>query len=79
MDIPVKLGTTLNNIQLLKNQANAKLVNGFYLYLKSVNTSESYQNQNIQALPISKESLLYYTKFVDKEKIIYSFIIVMTE
>ncbi len=50
MDIPVKLETTLNNIQLLKNQNNAKLIYEFYLYLRSVNTSESYQNQNLKAL-----------------------------
>ncbi|TVP39367.1 hypothetical protein NARC_160081 [Candidatus Nitrosocosmicus arcticus] len=50
MDIPVKLETTLNNIQLLGNENNSKLVYDFYLYLRSVNTSESYQNQNIKAL-----------------------------
>ena len=50
MDIPVKLETTLKNIQLLDNQSNAKLIYEFYLYLRSVNTSESYQNQNIKAL-----------------------------
>lgn len=50
MDIPVKLETTLRNIQLLENQNNARLIDDFYLYLKSVNTSESYQNQNIKAL-----------------------------
>ena len=50
MDIPVKLETTLNNIQLLENQNNAKLIYEFYLYLRSVNTSESYQNQNLKAL-----------------------------
>ena len=50
MDIPVKLETTLNNIQLLENQNNARLIYEFYLYLRSVNTSESYQNQNIKAL-----------------------------
>jgi len=48
--MPVKLETTLNNIQLLDNDNNAKLIHEFYLYLRSVNTSESYQNQNIKAL-----------------------------
>ena len=48
--MPVKLETTLKNIQLLDNQSNAKLIYEFYLYLRSVNTSESYQNQNIKAL-----------------------------
>ncbi len=46
----LKLETTLNNIQLLDNHNNSKLVYDFYLYLVSVNTSESYQNQNIKAL-----------------------------
>lgn len=50
MDIPVKLETTLNNIRSLDNPNNAKLIHEFYLYLRSVNTSESYQNQNIKAL-----------------------------
>ncbi len=50
MDIPVKLETTLNNIQLLDNENNATLVYDFYLYMRSVNTSESYQNKNIKAL-----------------------------
>lgn len=48
--MPVKLETTIKNIQLLANQNNAKLIREFYLYLKSNNTSESYQNQNIKAL-----------------------------
>ncbi len=50
MSIPVKLETSLNNIQLLDNYNNAKLIHEFYLYLRSVNTSESYQNQNIKDL-----------------------------
>lgn len=50
MDIPVKLETTLNNIQLLDSENNSKLIYEFYLYLRSVNTSENYQNQNIKAL-----------------------------
>ena len=50
MDIPVKLETTLNNIKLIDNENNSKLIYEFYLYLRSVNTSESYQNQNIKAL-----------------------------
>lgn len=42
--MPVKLETSLKNIQLLDNPNNAKLIHEFYLYLRSVNTSESYQN-----------------------------------
>ena len=40
----------LNNIHVLDNQNNAKLIYDFYLYLRSINTSESYQNRNIKAL-----------------------------
>ncbi len=45
-----KIRDTLNNIQLLDNENNSKFVYDFYTYLRSVNTSESYQNQNIRAL-----------------------------
>lgn len=48
--MPVKLETSIKNIQLLDNCNNAQLIHEFYLYLRSVNTSESYQNQNIKAL-----------------------------
>ncbi len=48
--MPVKLSTTIKNIQLLENPTNIELIHGFYTYLKSNNTSESYQNQNIKAL-----------------------------
>ena len=48
--MPVKLSTTLKNIEFLENPINSKLIFEFYNYLKSNNTSESYQNQNIKAL-----------------------------
>jgi hypothetical protein len=48
--MPVKLSTTLENIELLENKVNSKLISQFYNYLQSNNTSESYQNQNIKAL-----------------------------
>jgi integrase/recombinase XerD len=48
--LPVKLSTTIKNIELLENPTNINLIQGFYNYLKSNNTSESYQNQNIKAL-----------------------------
>jgi hypothetical protein len=48
--MPVKLKTSLKNIQLLDNSNVAKLIHEFYLYLNPANTSESYQNQNIKAL-----------------------------
>jgi len=48
--MPVKLSTTIKNIELLENKANSKLIFGFFNYLQSNNTSERYQNQNIKAL-----------------------------
>ena len=45
--MPVKLSTTIKNIKLLENPTNAELIFGFSKYLRSNNTSESYQNQNI--------------------------------
>jgi|SRR5215218_4834740 len=48
--MPIKLSTTLKNLESLENPINSKLIFEFYDYLKSNNTSESYQNQNIKAL-----------------------------
>ncbi|MER5175528.1 MAG: hypothetical protein ABJB76_03470 [Candidatus Nitrosocosmicus sp.] len=48
--MPVKLSTTIKNIELLENTINAKLILGFFNYVKSNNTSERYQNQNTKAL-----------------------------
>ena len=47
--MPVKLSTTLKNIELLENKVNSKLIFQFYNYLQFNNTYESYQNQNIKA------------------------------
>jgi hypothetical protein len=41
--MPVKLSTTLENIELLENKVNSKLISQFYNYLQSNNTSESYR------------------------------------
>ncbi len=48
--MPVKLSTTIKNLESLENPINSELIFEFYNYLKSNNTSESYQNQNIKAL-----------------------------
>jgi hypothetical protein len=48
--MPVKLSTTIKNIESLESPVNYKLIFELYNYLKSNNTSESYQNQNIKAL-----------------------------
>jgi hypothetical protein len=48
--MPVKLSTTIKNIQILEKYTNIELIQGFYEYLKANNTSEIYQNRNIKAL-----------------------------
>ena len=60
----VKLSTTIKNIELLENSTNADLILGFYKYLKSNNTSEIYQNQNIKAL-------INFAKFLGPDKDFY--------
>ncbi len=62
--MPVKLSTSLKNIGLLENSINAELIHGFHKYLKSNNTSESYQNQNIKAL-------INFAKFLDTNRDFY--------
>jgi hypothetical protein len=47
--MPVKLSTTIKNIDLIENAINSKLIFELYGYLQSNNTSEIYQNQNIKA------------------------------
>jgi hypothetical protein len=62
--MPVKLTTTIKNIELLENSTNADMILGFYKYLKSNNTSESYQNQNIKAS-------INFAKFLGPDKDFY--------
>ncbi len=74
--MPVKLETTIRNIQLLDNHVNSRLIYEFYLYLKSNNTSESYQNQNIKALINFAKSLKSNQNFrhISKKELILSFL-----
>jgi integrase/recombinase XerD len=46
--MPVKLSTTISNISSIPNIANSTLINKFYQYMKSIGTSESYQNGNLK-------------------------------
>jgi len=62
--MPVKLSTTIKNIDLLDNSINSKLIFEFYNYLQSNNTSESYQNQNIKAL-------INFAKFLGDDRNFY--------
>ena len=45
----MKLSTTLSHITTVPNSTNSKIINEFYYYMKSIGTSENYQNQNLKA------------------------------
>jgi hypothetical protein len=62
--MPVKLTTTIRNIQLLENSVNRDLIQGFYNFLKSNNILETYQNQKIKAL-------INFSKFLNPDKDFY--------
>ncbi len=49
--LPAKLSTTVANIKKkLHNQVNQDLISGFYYYLKTIDTSENYQNGLLKVL-----------------------------
>ncbi len=48
--MPVKLSTTINNIQTISNENNRILVNEFYEFMKSSATSDKYQNNNLKTI-----------------------------
>lgn len=48
--MPVKLSTTLNNIQTIPNEDNRILVREFYEFMKSSGTSYKYQNNNLKTI-----------------------------
>ena len=56
----MKLSTTLSHITTIPNSINSKVISEFYNYMKSVGTSENYQNQNLKAINV-------YTKFLGPE------------
>jgi len=72
--LPAKLTTTVNNIDTkVKNQVNRKLIKEFYIYLKSLDTSENYQNGLLKVLIRYTEYIGPSTTFYqiqDKEQII---------
>ena len=60
--MPVKLSTTLENIQKkITNPANREIIFRFYEYLKSLDTSENYQNGIIKAV-------LNFCEFIGSDK-----------
>ena len=48
--MPVKLSTTVSNIQTIPNETNQVLVNEFYEFMKSSGTSDKYQNNNLKTI-----------------------------
>lgn len=48
--MPVKLSTTVGNIQTLPNKNNQVLVREFYEFMKSAGTSDKYQNNNLKTI-----------------------------
>jgi hypothetical protein len=48
--VPVKLSTTVSNIQTIPNENNRILVNEFYEFMKSSGTSDKYQNNNLKTI-----------------------------
>jgi integrase/recombinase XerD len=48
--LPVKLSTTISNIQTIPNENNRILVNEFYEFMKSSGTSDKYQNNNLKTI-----------------------------
>jgi integrase/recombinase XerD len=48
--LPVKLSTTINNIQTIPNEFNQVMVREFYEFMKSSGTSEKYQNNNLKTI-----------------------------
>ena len=46
----VKLSTTLSHITTVPNSSNSKIITEFYHYMKSIGSSENYQNQVLKAM-----------------------------
>ena len=55
--MPVKLSTTIGSISSIPNPTNSTLIQEFYEYMKSIGTSENYQNDNIKIM-------IYFARFL---------------
>jgi integrase/recombinase XerD len=55
--MPVRLTTTIANICSLPNPANQTLLHEFHEYMKSIGTSDSYQNGNLKIMIYFAKSL----------------------
>ncbi len=62
--MPVKLTTTVNNINTIPNKENQDLVKEFYEFMKSSGTSEKYQNNNLKALIALESFLILLSLFI---------------
>jgi integrase/recombinase XerD len=60
----MKLSTTLSHITSVPNSINSKIISEFYHSMKSIGTSENYQNQNLKAI-------IVYAKFLSSEITFY--------
>lgn len=64
----MKLTTTLGHINTIPHSVNAAVIKEFYEYLKSIGTSENYQNQNLKQLIGYARSLGKDTTFYEIKK-----------
>jgi integrase/recombinase XerD len=55
--MPVKLSTTINSLSSIPNPTNSALLYEFHKYMKSIGTSESYQNGNLMIM-------IYFARFL---------------
>jgi integrase/recombinase XerD len=55
--MPAKLSTTIDSISSIPNLVNSTLVHDFYQYMKSIGTSENYQNVNLKIM-------IYFGRFL---------------
>jgi integrase/recombinase XerD len=63
--MPAKLTTTIGSISSIPNLENSALVHEFYQYMKSIGTSENYQNVNLKII-------IYFSKFLGDTVDFYS-------
>ena len=64
----MKLSTTLSHIATIPNSVNSKTITEFYHYMKSIGTSENYQNQNLKAIIVYAKFLGTDITFYDIQK-----------
>ena len=55
--MPANLSTTIGSISSIPNPVNSTLVYDFYQYMKSIGTSENYQNVNLKIM-------IYFSRFL---------------